>query len=440
MTKRNMSIIDHETTTNDRKKRALVFGITNDLCFAVGSMLVGFLKHNPNFEGSIVIFHEDLPEDQMKIMESIYPTISFRKFTREHVESKLSKSANRQVIDRLLARYSIFYFAKFELPDLLDEYERVIWLDVDMLVRGPLDIIWEFDEFTWRPNAPAGKLRADFISLFEDEIRSREYNRPNCGLVGICRNARKRGTVTSTKLYYWFNEIQTRGRSPVADEYSFFLLASTTNAKVKELPPSYNCFSTRQGCETANIIHSVGANKFWNSDSLKLAFPDWQLWYNEWIRHGGEAYRGKVAPTGLFATTPNLLIEASMFQGFWEEVYYKIADKLPPGIIPDIQTHRYYWRIYFRSLPWNKLRIEIVNQGRSFLVSLLNEDTATLDVNLKKQIDNYLCNFDGYVRSSNKLGISWGCAVQAEDVPQKILECAGVVRELELANSEGRIA
>lgn len=412
------------------KERAIVFGITNNLCFALGTILISFLKHNPGYDGTILVFHESLPEDQMRVLESIYPTISFREFTREHVEKRISKSANRHVIDRLISRYSIFYFAKFELPDLLDEFERVIWFDVDMLVRGPLETLWDFDEFTWRPAAPANKLRGPFPQLFKKEIKTMAYNRPNGGLIGICRNARKRGIVTSTQLYHWFNEIQTRGRSLNADEFTFFLLASTINADVKELLRHFNCFSTRHGCDTATVIHAVGAGKFWNSASMRLAYPDWLLWYNEWIRHGGVTYDGQITPGGLFVTTPTQLYNASLYQGIWRDIYYEIIDRLPFGVIPDIQTHNRIWQIFIQNWPRDQFFIGINKYSESFFIALHLEGAAAQKKTLVKKIDKLFSKLEGFEKVPTKLGLYWVKEVQEAEVPDLIIECAVAASKL----------
>ena len=406
------------------KKRAIVFGITNNLCFAVGTMLIGFLKHNPDYNGTVLIFHENLSKDQRGKLEVIYPAISFRKFTKEQVETRISNAADRKVIDQLISRYSIFYFAKFELPDLLDEFERVIWLDVDMLVRGPLDEIWDFDEFTWRTAGPASKLSPSFSRLFEAEIKTKDYNRPNGGLIGICRNARKQGSVTTAQLYHWFNELQTRSRSLIADEFSFFLLAATIGANVKELAVSYNCFSTRQGCDTAKIIHAVGAKKFWDSAAMKLAYPDWVLWYNEWVRHGGDTYEGQVAPAGLFITTPNHLVEASLYQDFWRDVFYEIIDRLPPGLIPDIQTQRYFWQIFVQQWPRDQLHIRTSKRGNYFFVALHLEGAAAQDETLVDAIETVFSGTDEFNKVPIKLGFAWEQQMEAADVPEMIIKCA----------------
>ena len=428
-----MKTISYENSAASKltqKRRAVVFGITNDLCFAVGTMLIGFLKHNPNFDGTVLIFHESLSEDQMANLVSVYPTISFRSFTRENVENRLSKSANRQVIERLISRYSIFYFAKFELPDLLNEFERVIWFDVDMLVRGSLETLWDFEEFTWRPVGPASKLPKSFLDLFEKEIKTKAYNRPNGGLIGICRDVRHRGNVTSARLYHWFNEMQTRGRSLIADEFSYFLFASAIDAKVKGLSPSFNCISTRRGCDTAKIIHAIGANKFWNCASMKLAYPDWQIWHNEWVQNGGDTFDGSVSKSSLFVSTPNQLVEASLYQGIWADFYAQIMDVLPPGVIPDIQTHRHFWQLFIQKWPREQVHIEVARVGKSFSVALRINGAAAQDNSLVERIDEIFFTSGGYEKVSTKIGVSWEQIAIEVNVPELIVECAVLTSEL----------
>lgn len=157
---------------NCGEKRALVFGATTDLSFALGAMIVGFLKHNTRYDGHIIILHDGISTEQQSVFRCLFKNTSFRTFSESYVRRQLGDDNDAPFVNRFITAYSHFYFAKFELFNLLNEFDRVIWMDADMLVRGPLDDLWNFDEFCWRETFQKKiQRRTDMYTLFSSHIK-----------------------------------------------------------------------------------------------------------------------------------------------------------------------------------------------------------------------------------------------------------------------------
>jgi lipopolysaccharide biosynthesis glycosyltransferase len=410
------------------RKRALVFGITDDLYFALGTMLVGYFKHNPMFNGTVVVFHENLSKEQQATLRKIYKTISFRRFTRSGVEKRLSKIASRTRVEAILARYSHFYFAKFEIPDLLKEFHKVMWMDVDMLVRGPVGNMWSFDQFTWRIVSPGALEKQEVVNqAYALDIKRSDYGGPNGGLIGISRGAQQQGEMSTARLYYWFNRLTNEHNLAISDELSFFLLAATTGSNLKELPLSYNCPSATHGAGSAKIIHAVGKNKFWNTKSIALAYPDWGIWQREWVRYGGTKSHYELSGKSGFIQSPNSIVGAARQQHIWSKLFEEIRDQLPAGVIPDLHTHRQYWQILFAGWKKELLHIEITKLGKTYRVEVHLEGDAQFVEAHKDLIEKRLATVEGFERMEFECGDSWGCEVEIDDVATKVIVCANAL-------------
>ena len=220
-----------------QKRTALVFGVTANLSFALGAMIIGFLKHNPNFDGEMVVFHAEITPEQQSLFRGIFPNISFRLFDAGSVQQRCRGLIDVNSDDGILKRYSHFYFAKFEIFDLLDEFDKVIWMDVDMLVRGPLDELWQFDEFCWREIVDTTRtIQKKAFDEFAHVVEGVGYRPGNGGLIGVSKGARKKGKVDTQKAYAFFGEYFQKTNLTNGDEFSPYLMASSVGACLTSAP------------------------------------------------------------------------------------------------------------------------------------------------------------------------------------------------------------
>lgn len=135
----------HLINTN---KYAFFFAITDSYSFAVANIIMQLNHHNPNLmkECDILIYSDDMSERNKQLLcqlhdNIVFLDISFPEMWHEIVEDPWLKSSG----------YSLHVFCKLYGFFLIDIYERVVWLDADILIRGDISELFHIDEpLAWR--------------------------------------------------------------------------------------------------------------------------------------------------------------------------------------------------------------------------------------------------------------------------------------------------
>jgi hypothetical protein len=163
-----------------------VLGITADLAFAAGALLASIRAQDPGCDAAVVILHDGLAETDQAAFARLWPGCQLRRFAWEDAVARLGGAGEQ--VSGFLEQYSPMVLAKLALPDLLEEFERVVWLDADILVRGPLQALWEFDCLAWR-GLPSGafKRRERALALFAELELDPAVPLLNGGVIGVSR-------------------------------------------------------------------------------------------------------------------------------------------------------------------------------------------------------------------------------------------------------------
>ncbi len=275
-------------------KKAIVLGISVDHAFAAGTVLASILAHDPDFAADVVIFHDGLAKDQQAAFLRLWPRCMFRTFSLASVSAQLRLDREDPRMGRFLARYSPLVMAKLDLPLLLETYAKVLWLDADILVRGSLGPLWDFDCLAWRPLPKGAFLRREkAISAFSDRRLDPGVPLLNGGVIGVARGFIERGG--SAMVVHDLARLYLDRAPPFQfDEMPWYLVAASLALPVTRYPQGFNHPVVAAGAENAVVIHAIGAQKFWNTAALLDRFPDWALHQARWVACGGKPYAGKV--------------------------------------------------------------------------------------------------------------------------------------------------
>jgi lipopolysaccharide biosynthesis glycosyltransferase len=391
---------------------------------------IGYLKHNPDYGGDIVVFHENLSDDQKLTLHRIFPRVSFRQLDKDLVIQRLGHFAASESCQGIINRYSIFYFAKFELADLLHEYDKVAWMDVDMLIRGPIGDIWNFAEFAWRPGVPLNENFAAIGERFNPKVDVVNYKTPNGGLICMSRTLQKKGEMSTAALYALFCEMQHYSVLPTGDEVALFFLAARLGAQVRYLDTRFNCASGTPGAANAHVIHAIGGDKFWNRQTLKLAYPDWWLWHDEWVRRGGEPSAFVLSTEGLSVKTPDEIVISGRFYHIWHDVFKTIRDDLPAGIIPDVQLHKKFWVLFIKGWAKDVFCIEVSKANFEFSVAVYFQGDCTAYPQLIDRISENLAPTAFARHDLGSQGVKWSRDVSRADIATNVLSAANCMAVL----------
>jgi lipopolysaccharide biosynthesis glycosyltransferase len=272
-----------------KKKPAIVLGITADLSFAAGVMLVSLKRHlSPHVDAyDVVIIHDGkLDENDTRLFYAICPNCVLM----EYKPLCLDLSA-------LPPDFHPAYIYRLEAFRMLDKYKTLIWLDCDLAIQddiseliayGPLAMA--IDNFS-KPVAENGlTFQTNLkIPLAEYDMNAEFYN---TGVIVF------QDTIQSPlEKYEWC-------MNTFVSLYDILVYQDqpVLNMLVQKYPDMFATFPTQRfnsfvpfaSSNTAAIVHAIGRRKFWNDAFVALSYPEWQRDYHRWLKMGGSRYSGTV--------------------------------------------------------------------------------------------------------------------------------------------------
>lgn len=249
-----------------KKKVAIVFGITANYDFALANVLIGMKKHCKIFWDDIIVFHDNIPTETQERLNKILPC-AFRKIDLTKFRSK----ANLESIKA----YSYLAMARFECFSMLEDYEYVIWHDVDILIQK------DFNELLHSVDKTGLALTYDENFCVEqnfwkiDEV-GYDLLKPlyNSGIM-VLRDTLKHYNQLTNYCYEQYNKYGEKLR--YLDQAILNMMIQDYDFEVGYISlEEYCCHPSRKEYQNAKIIHAYGSDKFWNSDERMIQFPEWQ--------------------------------------------------------------------------------------------------------------------------------------------------------------------
>lgn len=325
-----------------------MLGITADLAFAAGALVASIRAHDPGCDAALVILHDGLEESQQAAFRRLWPECRFQAFLSDAAVARLGSG---ELLAAFVEQYSPLVLAKLCLPDLLDAFERVVWLDADILVRGPLDALWDFECLAWR-GLPAGALkrREKALSAFADLELDPAIPALNGGVIGVSRRFRELGG-SSDLLHDFARRVANGGSRAQIDELPWYLAAAGRQVPVTELPLALNHPVGTKGAEEAVLVHAIGMHKFWNATPLLQQFPDWSQHQQTWVAQGGRPYDGEVMLGDVHPLEPSEVFRAAQARSYWLAIFRDLWPVLPKGMVVDLQHDRKHLRIFLHGRP-----------------------------------------------------------------------------------------
>lgn len=258
-----------------KKKLAIAVGITSNYVDILANVLVGLKKHNKKFWDDIIVYNDGIKEEDQRHINKIVEC-KFIKLDTSSMEF-LKKIPHEQI-----KTYSVATFFRFECFNLLKEYERVIWSDVDVLIQGDISEL-----ATYATKSGYAATMADSSYRVENNFFEliNEYNMfvpmYNAGLFVISDKLHNykeivewcyQKTIEYGKILRWL------------DQGILNLLIQEFKIDVEEIDlMKFHCHpSSNENLKDARIIHAHGLRKFWNDQEYIKTFPEWQENANEW--------------------------------------------------------------------------------------------------------------------------------------------------------------
>ena len=132
-------------------KKAIVVSINDKFAFAFACFLMGLKRHYSGLfvDCDVICYEDEVTDKNKKILKSIAPNVQYRPIT------DLLKVIPDQILKDVRVqkhRWGCYVLIKLLGFELIKEYEKVLFLDVDMLIQEDISEIFSYQYLGWRRN------------------------------------------------------------------------------------------------------------------------------------------------------------------------------------------------------------------------------------------------------------------------------------------------
>ena len=258
-----------------KKKIALLLCSTGNEAFAVGNVIIGakkYLFQNLSDKDYDIIFLTDkLESEDENALKNIFPRIII-----EIYKSPFSKNMLNL---RELNHFSSFAYARFEAFNLLERYEKVFYVDTDIVIQKDISEIINIETpLSTLYFANKMPISGNFTKENIDLVKGYDLNRVSIIAAVFLINDKLNNYQIMTKwCYEKAEEYKTN------DQSILNLLIQEFNIETHDLTESYGAYPTSNISKDAHIIHAIGPAKFWRGTYNK----EWEENNKIWIESGG---------------------------------------------------------------------------------------------------------------------------------------------------------
>lgn len=269
-----------------KKKCAIFLAATKDSAFAIANVIIGINKHSPIYD-DIYIYHDGFSDRDIEVLTKL-GNIKFVLYTKDEFYSKVGFSHKEiQQLPPSFSRYTHMCFARYEMFNLLNCYNHVLYFDFDMLIQ---DDISELLKYTIGMCKGSTSINYGIGRILND-IDGEKINHSS-GLISISDKL-KNFTHIEKECYSATKKFFSTLRLP--DQAILNYVFEKLNIIPQCIPDIYYGSTSHLRSVKCKIIHAYGKyNRFWNNQLIKIAYPEWTENNKLWERLGGTPYNGIV--------------------------------------------------------------------------------------------------------------------------------------------------
>lgn len=262
----------------EKKEKLIILGATGNLTFAVANVLMGIKKHSPDIGADFTVFHNDITENDQKLLNYIIPC--------KFIEYEMPINTNG-VEQSSFARYSKLAFSRYECFRMLDEYKQVLWMDVDILIQKDISGIFDYAKTGISLYQEEAPLQECFSSNdLGYDMNGSHYNSGVLLLRDNLPDYSKMADWLYSKTYEFAQYLK------YADQGVINILLQEFKLEVENLPEKYNCHPRKSDIKNACTVHPYSPQKFWCWYEKMYHFKEWDKNNKEWLKMGGTPYKG----------------------------------------------------------------------------------------------------------------------------------------------------
>ncbi|MEI0749149.1 glycosyltransferase [Brachyspira pulli] len=260
------------------KKFALLLCSTENQMFAVGNVLIGFKKYFSLDEKDydIIVFVDTINNRNKSALEKIHKNIIIKKY-----ENPFSKSFLNSVPG---SNWSFMAFARFEVFDLLNDYEKILYLDTDTLIKKDLSIMLSFNDKSIYIAYDISNKRLDEIIKVKNFVSNYSGNKYD-----LTRRMFNSGVILFTNKLKYTDKIKKWcyeycEKFVATDQFVINIAIQEFDLDIGILDKIYNYTGSYDNLDNVYIIHAL--SKFWENSP----YNEWDENNKKWIELGGVEY------------------------------------------------------------------------------------------------------------------------------------------------------
>lgn len=256
-------------------KTAIVTGGTHKDVSAIGVLALNLKDIMSDSVDELVIFHDGISKKEQRIIAEIFPSRFYDfKFKIKYKDMRANRS---------LRYFSPMVFCKYECFRLLAEYDRVVWLDYDIVIRKDFSELFE-SSTGLKMIVDGATLRQMFLDDAEC-IDGHGYDL-NGKAFTTCFFVLTRQIGDHQKYYEWCckETLRYAAHIDLPEQCIIAMMVQKFHLAYEELT---QLLHPNSDDGAAAVLHASGRPKFWEG----LHNDMWDGYYREWISSGGSPYR-----------------------------------------------------------------------------------------------------------------------------------------------------
>ena len=256
---------------DDKQNNAIIFLLNRNYIFALAEFLINIQKTNPILFDCVVVYQPDFTEDDINELLKIEKRMKFVKATLEIFEDEHGKIVGEKGL-KYINRYSHMLLFRYRVLEQLGFFDRILCLDLDMLLLGDISELFELKGIAWRNTVTDFEEKFDVLCGI-DKLREftdadvSSWKTPNGGMVYVngegidwrqCLESGKEFTIA------FMNELDAG-----IDEMVFSWIAYQNDLPITSLDKTvYNSTPVNVSYAT-KIVHFMNKCKVWNNCQLQ---------------------------------------------------------------------------------------------------------------------------------------------------------------------------
>lgn len=256
-----------------KKKTAVLFSSSPAYAFALFVGVSTFFKNSPRLaaQADVYIFHYHWDEKTKNIFSRSFPV----RLVAYDLPAFIPRT-------EFVNKFTPALFARFEIFKLLQEYEKVLCLDADILVQKELEQVFDFSHDLAMTMDDCPTVGHNFTAL----VPGYDLSLP-CFNGGFIALKRAQFPANPSQVYEWLYQMLAQHADIIylGDQGITNLMLQHFRLTPDILPSLYNLPASApcKQLKKAYIVHSTGHRKFW----CYYYFPQWYRQYECWIAAGG---------------------------------------------------------------------------------------------------------------------------------------------------------